>query len=78
VEKIKLTTKESALLELLMLNAGNVVTKGRIMEKIWGYNSDVDFSCIEVYIHRLRKKLNISNIMTVRKIGYCLRKDKNV
>lgn len=74
----QLTVKESALLELLLLHAGRVVTKERIMEKVWGYNSEIDTASIEVYIHHLRKKLGIANIRTIRGIGYCLAEENHV
>ena len=71
---IQLTLKESQLLELLIRNQGQVVTKQRIIEKVWGYNSDAEESTINIYIHYLRKKINISNLKTVRGIGYYLQK----
>ena len=46
----QLTLKESSLLELLMRNCGRVVPKERIMEKIWGYNSDSDIANVDLYI----------------------------
>lgn len=67
---IHLTAKESLLLELLMRNLGQVVTKERMMEKVWGYNSDTDIANVDLYIHYLRKKLGPSSIRTVRGIGY--------
>lgn len=67
---IQLTLKESQLLELLIRNQGQVVTKQRIIEKVWGYNSDAEESTINIYIHYLRKKIDISNLKTVRGIGY--------
>jgi len=67
---IQLTLKESQLLELLIRNQGQVVTKQRIIEKVWGYNSDAEESTINIYIHYLRKKMNISNLKTVRGVGY--------
>lgn len=73
---IHLTLKESQLLELLIRNYGQVVTKQRIIEKVWGYNSDAVESTINIYIHYLRKKINISNLKTVRGIGYYLQKNK--
>lgn len=69
-EKIQLTAKESALLALLMQNKGQVITKERIMEKIWGYDSDAGIANVDLYIYYLRKKLNLSNIKTIRGIGY--------
>ncbi|WP_378953344.1 response regulator transcription factor [Pelosinus sp. sgz500959] len=71
---IQLTLKESQLLELLIRNQGQVVTKQRIIEKVWGYNSDAEESTINIYIHYLRKKINISNLKTVRGVGYYLQK----
>ncbi|VBB09474.1 transcriptional regulatory protein c terminal [Lucifera butyrica] len=75
-ETFQLTTTESSLLEMLMRNSGKVVTKERILEKIWGYNAELDN--VNLYIYYLRKKLQISNIKTVRGIGYYLEKDTNV
>lgn len=73
---IQLTLKESQLLELLIRNRGQVVTKQRIIEKVWGYNSDAEESTINIYIHYLRKKIDISNLKTVRGVGYYLQKNK--
>lgn len=74
---INLTLKESQLLELLIRNQGQVVTKQRIIEKVWGYNSDASESTINIYIHYLRKKINMANLKTVRGIGYSLQKEGN-
>lgn len=75
---IKLTGKESLLLELLMRNYGLVVSKERILEKVWGYCSEIDPANVDLYIHYLRKKLDTPLIKTVRGIGYCLRADDHV
>lgn len=77
-EVIRLTHKESLLLELLLRNAGQVLTKSIIMEKVWGYNSDTEITNVDLYIHYLRKKLNISNIKTVRGVGYYIQGEKDV
>lgn len=74
-ELINLTMKESLLLEMLMRNFGQVITKERIMEKVWSYNSETNIANIDLYIHYLRKKLNSSNIKTVRGVGYFLQED---
>lgn len=74
----RLTTKELLLLELLMLNKGRVVTREAIMARIWGYNTDCDFASIDVYIHFLRRKLDLSTIRTVRGVGYCLEDELHV
>ena len=73
-EIINLTLKESQLLELLIRNCGQVVTKQRIIEKVWGFNSDAVESTINIYVHYLRKKIKISNLKTVRGVGYYLQK----
>lgn len=77
-QTIKLTLKESLLLELLMRNYGLVVSKDRILEKVWGYYTEIDAANVDLYIHYLRKKLNTSLIKTVRGIGYYLKGDDHV
>ena len=76
-EIIHLTWKESRLFELLINNYGSVVTKERIMEKVWGFNSDAEIANVDLYIHYLRKKLNDSSIKTVRGVGYYLQEAEN-
>lgn len=71
-EIIQLTVKEALLLELLMRNQGKVLTKDRILEKVWGYNSDTELSNVDLYIYYLRKKLGSTTIKTIRGVGYCL------
>jgi DNA-binding response OmpR family regulator len=77
-QTIKLTVKEALLLELLMQNYGLVVSKSRILEKVWGYYADIELANVDLYIHYLRKKLNTSLIKTVRGVGYYLKEDGNV
>lgn len=81
-DKIKLTLKESQLLELFMRNRGQVITKEQILDRVWGLDSDVELNNVEIYIHYLRKKLNPEKsrvrLETVRGIGYCLKGDDNV
>ena len=64
------------IMEIFMSNPKQIVSKEFFIEKIWGYESDVEYNNIEVYISFLRKKLqsihaNIS-IKTARGIGYFL------
>lgn len=77
-QTIKLTVKESLLLELLMRNYGLVVSKDRILEKVWGYYAEIELANVDLYIHYLRKKLNTSLIKTVRGIGYYLEEKNHV
>ncbi|HAS72602.1 MAG TPA: DNA-binding response regulator [Clostridiales bacterium UBA8960] len=74
--EIKLTLKESELLELLMLRKGMISSKERIIDKLWGYDSEAEHNNVEVYISFLRKKLaflksNVT-ITTTRGVGYAL------
>lgn len=73
---VKLSLKEYQIMELLIANPRQILTKERIIEKIWGYESDVEYNNIEVYISFLRKKLSVisapAQIKTARGIGYSL------
>lgn len=73
---VKLSLKEYQIMEILIANPKQLISKERFIEKIWGYESDVEYNNIEVYISFLRKKLKVigSNvsIKTARGIGYCL------
>ena len=73
---VKLSLKEYQIMELLISNPRQILPKERIIEKIWGYESDVEYNNIEVYISFLRKKLSVISapvqIKTARGIGYSL------
>lgn len=73
---VKLSLKEYQIMELLIANPRQILPKERIIEKIWGYESDVEYNNIEVYISFLRKKLSAigteTQIKTARGIGYSL------
>lgn len=75
--KVKLTKKEYSILEMLIMNRGKVVSKENIMIKIWGYDSEVEYNSIEVYISFLRKKISAVGsavqIKTIRGLGYALK-----
>ena len=77
-EPIHLTVKESLLLELLMRNSGQVITKERILYKVWSYSSDIEIANVDLYIHYLRKKLPGNCIRTIRGVGFCLQEDPDV
>ncbi|MDE6520118.1 MAG: response regulator transcription factor [Ruminococcus sp.] len=73
---MKLSLKEYYIMEMLIANHGQILPKERIIEKIWGSESDVEYNNIEVYISFLRKKImSVSasvQIKTARGIGYFL------
>jgi DNA-binding response OmpR family regulator len=75
-EVIPLTSKEFALLELFLLRAPELVTRSEIVEHVWDCHFDSETNLVEVYINRLRKKLeegqSVKMIHTVRGVGYRL------
>lgn len=75
-QTIDLTSREYALLEIFMQNAGRVLTRTMISEKIWASHYDVDTNLLDVYMSRLRAKLETPAdkvyFKTVRGIGYQL------
>ena len=77
---VKLSLKEYQILEMLMVNPRQLIPKERFIEKIWGYESDVEYNNVEVYISFLRKKLtavgSTVTIKTARGIGYFLEEKK--
>jgi DNA-binding response OmpR family regulator len=77
---IELTAKEFDLLEFMLQNPRQVITRDRILEKVWGYDFMGESNIIEVYIRALRIKLEASNskrlLHTVRGVGYVLREQK--
>ena len=76
-ESIKLTTKELAIIELLMGAPGRVFSRTRILNQVWGYSEDPLTNVIDVYIARLRRKIDTEGrkplIETVRGHGYRLK-----
>jgi heavy metal response regulator len=77
-DEIELTTKEYALLEFLMRNAGTIVTRTMIAEHVWDINFETFTNVIDVYINYLRNKIDRDHdeklIHTVRGRGYVLKK----
>ncbi len=73
---IELTPTEFRLLHYLMVNAGQVLSKSQIRDRVWDYSFDGKVNMVEVYVSYLRKKLDAHGpplIRTVRGVGYTLR-----
>jgi two-component system copper resistance phosphate regulon response regulator CusR len=74
--RIDLTPKEFTLLEYLMQNAGHVVSRAMITEKVWGWGFDTHANVIDVHVNRLRRKVDREFdrklIHTVKGIGYVI------
>ncbi len=74
---LELTNREYAVLEYLLRNKNRLLSKGMIAEHVWDFHFSSDYNLIEVYIRRLRKKIEIPGgpklIHTVRNGGYSIR-----
>lgn len=73
---VELSARELGVLEVLLQRAGRLVSKEQLIERLCEWGEEVSLNAIEVYIHRLRKKLEHGpiRIATVRGLGYCLEK----
>ena len=75
-KEININGKELSLIELLLINKEQIITKELLTDKIWGFDSDAEYNTVEVYISFLRKKINLLKskvkISTVRGMGYKL------
>lgn len=76
-ERVELTAREFNLLELLMRSPGRVFTRTQILEHVWGYDFDPQTNVVDVYIRRVRAKIDAppapSWIETIRSVGYRFR-----
>lgn len=75
-ETLDLSAREIALLEVLLQRAGRMVSKTQLLDHLCEWGEDVSTNAIEVYVHRLRKKLEAAGveIITVRGLGYSIQK----
>ena len=76
-ESVELTKKEYSLLEYLLRNKRNVLTRDQILQKVWGYDYVGDTNVVDVYIRYLRAKIDDhfgeKYIYTVRGVGYVVK-----
>ena len=75
-QMVELSARELSLLEVLLQRAGRLVSKDQLVERLCEWGDEVSNNAIEVYIHRLRKKIEQGpiRIATLRGLGYCLEK----
>lgn len=73
-QMLDLSAREIGLLEVLLSRMGRLVSKDQLVDHLCGWGEEVSHNAIEVYVHRLRKKLEPGGvkIATVRGLGYCL------
>lgn len=78
-EPVELSAREIGVFDVLALRAGRVVSKEHLLDKLCSYGDEVYPNAIEVYVHRLRKKLEGSGLVirTVRGLGYLLEKPRD-
>lgn len=71
---LTLPLREHSLLEALLLNQGKTMSKASLMQSVFGLDAEASEDAIEIYVHRLRRKLDASqaSIVTLRGLGYLL------
>lgn len=69
-EPVALSIREFALLQLLVENAGRVMTRTQIENSLYGWRDEPDSNALEVHVHHLRRKIGPERIKTLRGIGY--------
>lgn len=73
--EIAMPRRELALIEILIQNKGRVISKSQILDHLYGHGSDNEDTAVELYVHRLRKRIigTDAEVKTARGLGYCLR-----
>ncbi len=71
---VELSPREFALLHELLAHSGEVLSRGRLEERLYGWGDEIASNAIEVHVHNLRRKLGTERIRTVRGAGYALGK----
>jgi len=74
-QPIDMSAKEFALLQELMQNAGRVLSREQLEQRLYPWGEEVESNAIEVHIHHLRRKLAPELIRTIRGVGYLLPKE---
>jgi len=74
---VEVSAREFALLQELMLNAGRVLSREQLEQRLYAWGEEVESNAIEVHIHHLRRKLAPELIRTVRGVGYLLPKESD-
>lgn len=73
-DEIELSSREYSLLQMLLENAGRVLTRTQLEQSVYGWRDEPDSNALEVHIHHLRKKLGVDLIRTLRGVGYTIPK----
>ncbi|UYO61766.1 response regulator transcription factor [Acetobacterium wieringae] len=75
-KEFKLSVKEAKILEMLLKRPNQVFTREQILDRVWGFDKEVNENNIEIYVHNLRKKIVDTQVKidTIRGVGYTLGK----
>ncbi len=73
-QAVELSSREFSLLQMLLENAGRVLTRSQLEQSLYGWRDEPDSNALEVHIHHLRKKLGSDLIRTLRGVGYTIPK----
>jgi len=73
-EPVDLRRREYDLLEMLVENAGRILSRDKLEQRLYGWQEEVESNAVEVHVHHLRKKLDPAFIRTVRGVGYVVDK----
>ena len=71
-KEVVLSPKEFAVLHVLALSAGKVLSRAQIEQQLYAWGEEIESNAVEVHVHHLRRKLNPDFIQTVRGVGYLL------
>lgn len=75
-QAVQVSAREWAILELLLVRPGVVLSRKQLEERLYGWKDGVSSNAIEVHIHSLRKKIGAELIQNVRGVGYMIAKEK--
>jgi two-component system OmpR family response regulator/two-component system response regulator QseB len=75
--RVELQAREFAMLHELMLNAGRVLSREQLVERLYAWGEEIESNAIEVHVHHLRRKLAPEVIRTVRGVGYLMPRQAN-
>jgi two-component system OmpR family response regulator len=80
IDPLDLSAREISLLEALLLDAGSVLSKDQLNDRLYGIGEQVGPNAIEVFVHRLRRKTESSGVVirTIRGLGYLVEKPAHV
>lgn len=69
---VEMSAREFAVLQLLMQNAGRVLSRAQLEQQLYAWGDEVESNTVEVYVHHLRRKIGSERIRTLRGVGYML------